>query len=167
MRTALSEVPAGEREAILHELSDHVSDAVAVGRPLEEVLQALGPADVLGRAYAVELALNAPASRLGVIDRALTVVGLLAVASLPSFVVCVVLSAIGAALVAAGVGVVAGGVAALVRPALVPDLTVSPWVLFLIGPLLAALGAASLVALFVYVRFLVRLTRQTLKRTLR
>ena len=160
----LSALPAAERAEIRREIEDHIADALAAGRPLGEVLTALGPADALARGYAVELALNKPSTRLGAIDKALTVIGLVAVASLPSFIVSVVLASVGGALIAAGLGVTGGGIVALIRPDLVPDLRVAPWVCLVSGPGLCAAGIGLLYALLLYVRFLIDLTRRTVRR---
>lgn len=164
LETELATATPEDRAEIVGEIRDHCADAIASGRSADEVLAALGPADALARAYALERAMQAPATRLGWIDRALTVIGLLAVASLPSFIVCVVLLAVGIAFAAAGVGVFGAGIAELARPGTVPDLTVSPWLCLVIGPPLVAVGVAALVALYVYLRFLTRLTLQTLRR---
>ncbi len=163
LRAALASVPAAERDEIVGEIAQHVNDAAAAGRSIDAVLQALGPADTLARAYAVELALNAPPA-LGRVDRALTIVGLVTIASLPSFLVVVILGAFGLAFTAAGVAVFAAGIAALIDPALVPDLTVPRWVCLVVGLPLAAVGIAAFFAVYYYVRGLARLTQQTLKR---
>ena len=55
---AISEFEFAEREEVTREIRNHIAEAQAAGRALDAVLQALGPADVLARAYAVELALN-------------------------------------------------------------------------------------------------------------
>jgi uncharacterized membrane protein len=167
LREELAGIADRERADIVREIEDHVADAAAAGRSIDEVFASLGPADALARAYAVELALNPARPVPGRIDRVLTVIGLLTVASLPSFVIAVVLGAVGVALTAAGVGVLGAGIVALVRPELVPDLTVSPWVCFVAGPSLMALGLAALAGLYLYARFLVRVTVQTLRRVRR
>ena len=164
LQAELATASPADGAEIVNEIRDHCADAIASGRSADDVLASLGPADALARAYAVERALQSPAGRLGWIDRALTVIGLVTVASLPSFIVSVVLLAVGVACTAAGVGVFGAGVAELARPGTVPDLTVSPWLCLVIGPLLAAVGAAALVALYLYLRFLTRLTLQTLRR---
>jgi len=163
LRDALHALEPNDRQDIVREIDHHLTDALAAGRPLDDVLRALGPADALARAYAVELALN-PSRSMGRIDRALTVIGLLTVASLPSFIIVVVLGSVGVALTAAGAGVFVGGIAAIVRPDLVPDLTVSPWLCLVLGPAIVVPGIAAFVALNWHVRFLVRLTVQTVRR---
>jgi uncharacterized membrane protein len=164
LKAELAATTPADRAEIVDEIRDHCADAIASGRSADEVLTALGSPEALARAYAVDRALQAPATRLGWIDRALTVIGLLAVASLPSFIVCVVLLAVGIACAAAGVGVFGAGIAELARPGTVPDLTVSPWLCLVIGPPLAAVGVTALVTLYLYLRFLTRLTLQTLRR---
>ena len=167
LREELAAVPDPERTEIVREIEQHIADAVASGRSIDGVLSALGPADALARAYAVELALNPVRTRLSRMDRALTIVGLVAVASLPSLIIVSVLAALGVALVASGVAVFAAGIASLVDPALVPDLTVPPALCLVIGPALVVPGVAAFVGLYYYIRLLVRLTMQTLTRVRR
>ena len=61
--TSINEFDFPEREEITHEIRNHIAEAHAAGEELDAVLQTLGPADVLARAYAVELALNPHAKR--------------------------------------------------------------------------------------------------------
>lgn len=163
LNAELAPLDAGDRREILSEIEHHIADAVSAGRAIDDVLTSLGPADALARAYAVELTLNQRRSA-GRIDRALTVIGWLTVASLPSLVISVTLLALGVAFGAAGVAVFVAGIAALVNPAFVPDLTVSPWVCLVIGPPMALGGGAALFGLYLYLRMLVRITVETLHR---
>ena len=55
---AINEFDFPEQEEIAREIRNHIAEAHAAGEALDAVLQTLGPADVLARAYAVELALN-------------------------------------------------------------------------------------------------------------
>ena len=55
---AFDEFEASDRDEIVQELRNHIMEARASGTNLDSVLEALGPADALARAYAVELALN-------------------------------------------------------------------------------------------------------------
>ena len=55
---AINEFDFPEEEEIAREIRNHMAEAHAAGEALDAVLQTLGPADVLARAYAVELALN-------------------------------------------------------------------------------------------------------------
>ncbi len=54
---ALRRYDLSEEKEIATDLRSHIDEALAYGKPLDDVLQALGPADVLARAYAVELKL--------------------------------------------------------------------------------------------------------------
>ena len=56
--TAFNEFEIAEREEIMLELRNHIAEARAAGTPLDTVLATLGSADLLARAYAVELALH-------------------------------------------------------------------------------------------------------------
>jgi hypothetical protein len=62
---SITEFDCPEQEEITHEIRSHIAEARAAGRALDAVLQTLGPADVLARAYAVELALNPQGKRRG------------------------------------------------------------------------------------------------------
>ena len=61
--TSISKFDFPDREEVTDEIRNHIAEARAAGRALDAVLQTLGPADVLARAYAVELALNPQATR--------------------------------------------------------------------------------------------------------
>ena len=54
-----------ERDEITNEIRNHIAEAHAAGTELDVVLKTLGPADVLARAYAVELTLNPDPPRRG------------------------------------------------------------------------------------------------------
>ena len=62
---SINEFDFPEREEITQEIRNHIAEAQAAGTALDSVLQTLGPADVLARAYAVELALHPQAKRRG------------------------------------------------------------------------------------------------------
>ena len=62
---SINEFDFPEREEITQEIRNHIAEAQAAGTALDSVLQTLGPADVLARAYAVELALHPHAKRRG------------------------------------------------------------------------------------------------------
>jgi uncharacterized membrane protein len=164
LRTSLGRLDDGEREEIVREIRDHIADARSAGRDIAEILAALGPADQLARAYTLEHVLYAPKDQMGGAVRALTLIGLLVVISLPSFVVCVALGSLGFALTVSGVAVFGAGVVELVRPGTIPDLTVSPWLCLLIGPALLLGAGAALSGLYFYVRSIIRLTLRTLNR---
>ena len=164
LRASLKRLDDKERDEIVQEIRDHITDARGAGREMGEILTGLGPADRLARAYMLERTLDAPKDQMGVAVRALTLLGLLVVISLPSFVICVVLGSVGFALTVSGVAVFGAGAVEIVRPGTVPDLTVAPWLCLLIGPALVLVGSAAIAGLFVYVRSIIRLTLRTLDR---
>jgi len=167
LRQALSGLAPAERDEVVDEIRNHIADATAAGRAIEEVLAAIGPVDRLARAYKVEL-LTSPrdagaATLAGRTDRWLKLVGLVALGSLPSFIVVIVLGTVGVTFVATGVAVFMAGIADSFNA--LPSwmhMDVEPWVAIVIGPLLVAGGGASLWGLVAYVRFLVRLVRRAL-----
>ncbi len=58
LESAINEYELAERQEITDEIRNHIAEATAAGQGLAAVLETLGPADVLARAYAVELGLN-------------------------------------------------------------------------------------------------------------
>ena len=48
---------------IVAEIRQHIADAQAAGRTLDDILNALGPVDALARAYALELAISPRSAR--------------------------------------------------------------------------------------------------------
>ena len=54
-RRGLSGLPPEEQRELLSEIEDHIAEAGARGEPASEVLERLGPADRLARAYRAEL----------------------------------------------------------------------------------------------------------------
>ena len=61
-----------ERDEITDEIRNHIAEAHAAGTELDVVLETLGPADVLARAYAVELNLNPERTRRKTLGRFLS-----------------------------------------------------------------------------------------------
>jgi len=164
LRASLKRLGDKERDEIVQEIRDHITDASGAGRDVAEILRSLGPADQLARAYMLERTLYAPSEEMGGTMRALTLIGLLVVISLPAFAVCVALGSVGFALTVSGVAVFAAGAVEIVRPGTVPDMTVAPWLCLLIGPVLLLVGGAALSGLYFYVRSIIRLTLRTLNR---
>ncbi len=160
----LQGLPAPERAEVVGEIRNHIAEAISAGQSIDVVLTSLGSADDLARGYAVELLLNRPpAAKPGLarFRRFLMLTGLLAIGSLPTFVIVVVLGSIGIAFIAAGVAVFAAGI--LASAGLFPNnvtVDVEPWVAVLIGPALSGVGVAALVGLVAYIRFTARLVRR-------
>ncbi len=127
------------------------------------MLHALGPAEQLARGYRVELLLNPkiPTPRS---DRWLKIVGLLAIGSLPTFIIVITLSAVGVSFAVSGVLVFIAGIVKASGEA-PPWLTmdVPPWVaIVFVGPALTVLGLAALWGLVAYLKFLARLVKRVL-----
>jgi uncharacterized membrane protein len=162
---ALSALDPAERHEVVEEIRHHIADATAAGRPLERVLEALGPVDQLARAYKVELLLNPKDQRKRRSWRWLRIVGLIGLGSLPTFIICVVLGSIGLSFSLSGVLVFAAGIASYTGD--LPywmEMDAPPWVALVLGPPLTLLGLLALAGLVAYVRFVARLVRQVLPR---
>lgn len=157
-------LPAADREEILHDIRSHLAEASAGGRSLDSALQALGPAEALGRAYTVELMLNPrrPLSPRTVYR--LKVAGLIAAGSLPTLVVLILLGGVGGTLVLSGL---VATVIALVDtfgelPSWVQTSGMAPATVFLIGVAMMAVGLLGMVTLRRFVRFVGATWRATL-----
>jgi uncharacterized membrane protein len=162
---ALSALDPAERREVVEEIRDHIADATTAGRSLEQVLEALGPVDQLARAYKVELLLNPKDRRERRSWRWLRVVGLVALGSLPTFIICVVLGSIGISLSLSGVVVFVAGIAAYTGD--LPDwvqMDAPPWVAVVLGPPLTLIGLLALAGLVAYVRFVARVVLRVLPR---
>jgi uncharacterized membrane protein len=155
LRAGLGELSPVEREEIVGEIEVHLREALASGRDAEAAIAALGPADRLARAYALEALLNRrPGPR-----RWLLALAIVAAAGVPSVVVVPVLLAVGLALVFAGLVVwLAGLFAPFAPPHLVIE--IDPLAAVTIGPPLAAVGALCLGLLWLYARFLIDVVRR-------
>jgi uncharacterized membrane protein len=153
----MREVDRGE---VVSDIRSHIAEATAAGTPLESVLSTLGPADALARAYAVELLLNPAPGRPAItgIERYLSLAGILALTSLPTFLIVVTLGSIGIAFLASGVAVLVAGIAELVG--VVPpfmngdQMEVHPALAVAVGPVLAVVGVVALLGLWKYLRWL-------------
>ncbi len=100
---AVAGLEPAERHAIVDEIRNHIAEATAAGRPLDAVLQSLGPANALGRAYAVELLLDpAPDSPRSAAQRWFGLIGLIVALSIPTLVVVTTLGSIAISFVSAG-----------------------------------------------------------------
>jgi hypothetical protein len=158
-----------EWKEIAGDVRSHISEALQYGKPLEDVLKALGPADALARAYAVELQMNPRSGASSVVGRFLAVFGILAASGLVTFIVLGVLGSIAVAFIGSGVAVVIiGAIEAMgvhlphVQLAGMHPLAVA----FGIGPVVILIGVLAAWALWLYMRALVNMLRKTLPRTL-
>jgi len=160
---ALTQLAPTERAEVVTEIRQHIEDATAAGRPIDEILQALGSVDALARAYQLELLVtpraNAPAQPRS--DRWLKILGLLALGSLPTFIIVIVLGTIGLSFTLTGIALVAAGIAdsAGALPIWVRN-DLEPWLAIVAGVALTILGLLSSWGTIAYLRFVVRLVRR-------
>ncbi len=163
--TALKSFDCAESADIVRDLYGHVAEAQALGKPLDEVLASIGPAEALARAYAVELELNPRGAELGrTIGGVLRVTWILAAASILSLLVVGALGSLAIGLTGAGIGVIVIGAieAAGVHLPSVQLAGLSPYAVIALGPVFIAVGLACGLGLWIYLRALTR----TLVRTL-
>lgn len=165
LETAIGGLDPADRREVVQEIRNHIAEAVAAGKPLDAVLEALGPADALGRAYAIELLLHPPPDRgrRGA-QRWFSIVGLIAVLSIPTLVLVSTLGSIGISFVAAGIFAFAIGV--LEATGFFPWLhrlsDLPPALAILSAPVLIGVGLMALAGLRFYVRFVARAVRGAL-----
>jgi len=164
LETAIGGLDPADRREVLQEIRNHIAEATAAGRPLDVVIKSLGPADALGRAYAVELLLHPQNDRpRHAAERWFRIVGLVVVLSIPTLVAVSTLGSVGISFVASGLFTFVVGVleAAGVFPW--PHLIdLPPAVTIFLGPAMVIVGAVALVALRFYIRFVVRAVRTSL-----
>jgi uncharacterized membrane protein len=160
----LSSLPASDREEILHDIRSHLAEATAAGRSLESALETLGPADVLARAYSVELMLNPRRPMSSRAAYRLKVAGLIAAGSVPALVVVVLLGGVGGTMVLAGIiAAFAGVVDAFGElPPWIQTSGMAPAALLSIGGALMFVGLMGILTLRRFVRFVAGTWRATL-----
>ena len=164
----LQRLAPDERQEVLLEIRNHIAEATAAGKPLDAVIESLGPADVLARGYVAELMLHPRRDlpRSTQLHRFLALAGLVVVGSIPSLVIVVTLTALGISLTLSGVLVFCAGVSAAagVLPGWV-QMDVPPSWAIISGPILAVFGTLAIVGLVWYVRFMARMVRAVLPAT--
>jgi uncharacterized membrane protein len=160
---ALTNLAPAERAEVVAEIRQHIADATAAGKPIDVVLGALGPVDALARAYQLELLVTprpgAPERPRS--DRWLKILGLLAIGSLPTFIIVIVLGSIGLSFTVAGIGCILAGAAdsAGALPSWV-RMDAEPWFAIVVGVVLMAAGVLSGWGLTSYLRFVVRVVKR-------
>ena len=164
LETAIEGLDPADRREVLQEIRDHFAEATAAGRPLDVVIKSLGPADVLGRAYAIELLLHPQTDRpRRAAERWFRIVGLVVVLSIPSLVAVSVLGSVGISFVAGGLFAFVIGMLEATGLFPWPDLSdVPPVLAVFLGPAMVIVGLISLAALKLYVRFAARAMRADL-----
>jgi uncharacterized membrane protein len=164
LEQAISGLDAENRREVLQEIRNHIAEAMAAGKRLDVILESLGPADALGRGYAIELLMHPPsAPRQNIVQRWLKIVGLLVTLSIPTLAIVSTLGSIGVSFVAAGIAsfvVGVGEVAGVVPSQAVSDLPFG--VPILVGPPLFLAGVMSLLVLRSYARSVARAVKAAL-----
>jgi uncharacterized membrane protein len=155
-------------QGIAADLRSHIAEAESYGKPLASVLEAIGPADPLARAYAVELLLEHPPqnARAKSIGRFIKIAGLVLAGSFISFVVVTVLASFGLSFLLSGVVLLAVGAleAAGVPLAHVSTGGLAPIAIIAMGPIMLALGWGACWLLWRYVRAAAQALRKVLPR---
>lgn len=154
-----------DRAETVREIRHHIDDAVGAGRPLDAVLEGLGAAEALARAYTIESLLHPTHDRRSSrLERLLKITALVVVGSVPTIVIVAVLGAVGISFVVSGVVVFVVGLleAAHIHLPGVQMSDVPPVVAIVGGPIMSVLGAVALVGLAAYIRVLSRVIRAVL-----
>lgn len=154
-----------EWSEIAIDLRSHINEAIGYGKPVDAVLEGLGPADTLARAYAVELLMQPPGDpRAKAATRFLKVAGLLIAGSFVTLIVATTLGSIGVSFILSGIVliVIGGFEAAGVHLPHVRMGPLHPWGVIAIGPLMLVFGWGACWTLWAYLRFLARAVRKAL-----
>lgn len=163
--SALTAFNVPEKTEVVVEIRSHIAEALAEGKPLAAVLAALGPAEDLARAYAVELTLNPRSdTKPSLLLRSLRLIGIFFVGSLVTFVVVSLLGTVGIGFTLSGIIMVAvAGLEAVgIHLPFVETGGFPPSVFLLLGAAILVVGAGALYLLRHYLRFLVRASRRVL-----
>lgn len=162
LQEGLRSMPPADREEVVRDIRSHIAEATAAGTSLESALAALGPAEMLARAYAVELVLNPGPGRppMSGFQRFFALAGILALTSIPTLVIVVTLGAVGVSFVVSGIAVLLAGIVDLLGISL-PFIDgrasdVHPALAIAIGPVLFVAGVAALWGLSKYLRWFAR-----------
>lgn len=166
-RAGLGRLRPADRDELVREIESHIAEATEAGRPLAEVLEKLGPADKLARAYSAELLLDPNRTNGTRGSRLLAVIGLVAAASLPSLIIVPLLGGLCLGFTLGGAGAILAGVATLIFPEFVQP-NFLPYGLaqsaaILIGAVLAALGVGAGYGLVGYVKLIVKGFRKAME----
>jgi len=169
----LGDMPEPERTEVVHEIRNHAAEAMRAGEEAAAVIERFGDPRQLAHAYRVELAVAGPRRPLRHIGRPLrrigrvfALLGVIAVSSLASFVVIVVLGSLTLAFIGGGAAAIIGGILSLLLPGeyIVTTLPVPQTISELLsigsGVVLMSAGFLSGVLLFFYVRTVVRAFRR-------
>lgn len=163
---AMMGIDAAERAAIEQEIRSHIAEATAAGKPLEDVLEALGPAEALARAYAVELLMNPRNTRIRSVVAFLKLAATVVVASFATLIVATILGSVGITFTASGLAFIMVGMletSGIHLPGVELNGVPPGWVVAS-GPLMIVIGLAAFVLLRSYIRLVGRAMRKRLPR---
>lgn len=166
---ALRKHGLNEAHDIANDVRSHIDEAVGYGKPVEAVLDALGPPEALARAYAAELLIEKPHANRGGAGRFLQLVGLIAAGGLLTFIIVVTLGAFGLSFGLSGVLlVVIGGLEAMsIHLPHVETHGIPPLLFVALGFVFFALSWAAFAGLGRYARFIAGVWRKTLPKAAR
>jgi uncharacterized membrane protein len=156
-----------EWREIASDLRNHIAEALEYGKPLDAVLEGLGGADVLARAYAVELKLNPrPDSRGRAIGSVLSVLGIVSASGIVSFIIVAGLGSIALGLFGSGFGMlIIGAIEAMgIHLPGVQLAGIHPLFIVALGPVIMLVGLAAGWGVWLYVRALIDVLRKALPR---
>ncbi len=162
----LVDFPEPERTEVLGEIRNHAAEAMRAGEEPADVIERLGDPRRLAHAYRVELAVSGSRHPVRRVAGVFALLGVTAASSLGSFIVIVVLGALTLSFIAGGVAAIVVGALSLLLPgdlvtsALSIPQTISELLAIGIGIVLTLAGFLSGVALFLYVRTVVRAFRR-------
>ena len=162
LENALSPMKAQDRQEVVDEIRDHLQDATAAGKPLDEILSRLGPAESLAKAYLVDSLLNPRPIGWGWIPRTFSLLGLVAFGSLPTSVILAVLGPIGFLFTLVSPLVFASGLLGILGFNLGTNIQTNlehVQAIFM-GPALAVIGSICLWILFSYLKWATNLLRR-------
>jgi len=148
---------------ITREIESHFAEAQAAGRPVDDILHALGPADDLARAYAVDAVINKRGG-LSSVGGFLAIFSILFASGIVTMIVATALGSIGLAFTLSGVVLFVIGVLEALSIHL-PNVQMAglpPIAVIAMAPVFFALGWAALWALARYFKAMIGALRRTL-----
>jgi uncharacterized membrane protein len=155
----------GEWREIAEDLRSHINEALDHGKPIEDVLAALGAPAALARAYAVELLMQRSLEEPGgALFRALRLVGAIAAGGVVTLIVAGALGVLGLTFLFSGIALFTIGLLAAGGVHL-PNVRLgglSPWLYVAAAPIVLGLGWAACWALWRYARAVARALTRTL-----
>lgn len=153
-----------EARDIAVDVRSHINEAVAYGKPLTAVLDALGSPKTLARAYAVELLMQEPKRRGPDIAKLVGLVLLGTVGGIVTLAVVPTLASLWFGFGLSGIAMIVIGAleAAGIHYPNVELAGLSPWMVIALGPVFLALAWAAGWLLSRYVRFAGRQITRTL-----